>query len=98
MDSRPDHRPSVDLLESTHLFPGNYTIKAIGLAEDDFEKRVAEAVTKHLAASSDLEYSVRATRGGRHIAMTLELTVQNAEQVRSIYAEIQDISGLTLLL
>ncbi|WP_165249738.1 YbeD family protein [Paludisphaera soli] len=98
MDSRPDHRPSVDLLESTHLFPGTYTIKAIGRAEDDFEDRVVRAVTAHLAAPSDLEYTVRATRGGRHVSITLELTVQNAEQVRSIYAEIQDVIGLTLLL
>ena len=95
---RPDHRPSADLLESTHLFPGVYTIKAIGLAEDDFEQRVVQAVSSHLAAPSDLEYSVRATRGGRHVAVTLELTVQNAEQVRSIYAEIQGVRALTLLL
>ena len=98
MDNRPDHRPSVDLLESTHQFPGNYTIKAIGLAEDGFEQRVVEAVTSLLAAPSDLEYTVRATKGGRHVAVTLDLTVQNAEQVRSIYAEIQDVNGLTLLL
>ena len=30
MRAYPDHRPSVELLESTHLFPGVYTIKAIG--------------------------------------------------------------------
>lgn len=98
MDSRPDHRPSVDLLESTHSFPGTYTIKAIGRAEEEFERRVLEAVALHLAAPSDLEYTVRATRGGRHVAMTLDITVQSAEQVRSIYAQIQDVSGLTLLL
>ena len=39
-----DHRPSVELLESTHLFPGVYQIKAIGSAEDDFAGRVVAAV------------------------------------------------------
>ena len=29
-----DHRPSVELLESIHLFPGVYKIKAIGRADD----------------------------------------------------------------
>lgn len=98
MDDRPDHRPSVDLLESTHPFPGTYTIKAIGEAGDDFERRVVDAVTEHLPAASDLEHSVRATRGGRHLAVTLNVTVQNAEQVRAIYAALHAVDGLTLLL
>ena len=98
MDNRPDHRPSVDLLESTHPFPGTYTIKAIGAAEDDFERRVVAAAAAHLPAASDLEHSVRVTQGGRHVAVTLHLTVQNAEQVRAIYSELQGVRGLTLLL
>lgn len=97
MEKHPDHRPSADLLESTHQFPGTYTIKAIGRAEDDFARRVVERVAARLAAPSDLEHSVRETKGGRHIAVTLQLTVQTAEQVRAIYAEVREVPGLTLL-
>lgn len=97
MENRPDHRPSVELLESTHPFPGSYRIKAIGQADDDFEQRVIAAVAMHLAAASDLDYSVRATKGGRHIALTLDVNVQTAEQVRSIYASLHEVRGLTLL-
>lgn len=93
-----DHRPTVELLESTHLFPGVYKIKAIGRADDDFESRVVEAVCAHLPARSDLDYSVRTTPGGRHVAVTLDISVQTAEQVRVIYAEIRELDGLTLLL
>jgi putative lipoic acid-binding regulatory protein len=50
-----------------------------------------------LATASDLDYTVRATPGGRHVALTLDISVQNAEQVRSVYAEIREIDGLTLL-
>jgi putative lipoic acid-binding regulatory protein len=92
-----DHRPSVELLESTHSFPGDYKIKAIGLADDDFESRVVEAVCSLLPARSDLDYSVRATPGGRYIAITLDIVVQSAEQVREIYAEIHGVKGLTHL-
>ncbi|MDG3004191.1 YbeD family protein [Paludisphaera mucosa] len=98
MDSEPAHRPSLELLESTHLFPGSYIIKAIGRAEDDFEGRVVQAVSSHLAAPSDLDYSVRITPGGRHIAVTLELTVQNAEQVLAIYEQLRDVGGLAYLI
>jgi putative lipoic acid-binding regulatory protein len=94
---RADHRPSVELLESIHPFPGVYRIKAIGSTNDDFERRVVEAVVSQLPASSDLDYSVRSTPGGRHIALTLDITVQSAEQVRAVYAEIQQVAGLTLL-
>jgi putative lipoic acid-binding regulatory protein len=92
-----DHRPSVELLESTHMFPGVYQIKAIGVAAGDFEGRVVEAVVSELASPSELDYSVRTTPGGRHVAVTLEITVQTAEQVREIYARIHDLEGLTLL-
>jgi uncharacterized protein len=92
-----DHRPSVELLEATHFFPGVYQMKAIGLANEDFEARVVEAVCSHLAARSDLDYTKRTTPGGRHLALTLDITVQTAEQVRAIYAEVRDVGGLTLL-
>jgi hypothetical protein len=84
-----DHRPSEELLESTHLFPGVYQIKAIGVASDDFEGRVVDVVVAELPSPSDLDYSVRVTPSGRHVALTLEVSVQNAEQVRKIYAQIR---------
>ena len=92
-----DHRPSVELLESTHFFPGTYQIKAIGRADGDFEARVVAAVYNHLAAHSDLDYSKRTTPTGRHLALTLDISVQTAEQVRAIYADIREVEGLTLL-
>jgi putative lipoic acid-binding regulatory protein len=93
----PDHRPSEELLESTHTFPGVYQFKAIGVASNDFEGRVVEAVVAELAVPSDLDYSVRSTPGGRHVALTLEASVQTAGQVRSIYARLRELEGITLL-
>jgi uncharacterized protein len=92
-----DHRPSVELLESTHPFPGTYQIKAIGSAERDFAGRVVRAASEELASPGELDYSVRTTPGGRHMAVTLDITVQSAVQVRAIYARIQEVEGLTLV-
>lgn len=92
-----DNLPSTELLESTHEFPGLYRIKAIGTSADDFEGRLVEAVVAELAARSDLEYSARTTPGGRHVALTLDINVQSAEQVRRIYLRIHEVPGLTLL-
>jgi uncharacterized protein len=92
-----DNRPSIELLESTHLFPGTYQIRAIGRSADDFAGRVIAAVVDELAAPSDLDHSIRTTPGGRHVAVTLDITVQTASQVRAIYATIQTLEGLVLL-
>jgi putative lipoic acid-binding regulatory protein len=92
-----DHRPSLELLESTHLFPGSYQIRAIGRSDGDFARRVIAAVVDELAAPSDLDHSIRATPGGRHVAVTLDITVQTAGQVRAIYETLQGLEGLVLL-
>ncbi len=93
-----DNRPSIDLLESTHRFPGAYRIKVIGTPEKDFAGRIAEAVRADLPSPTDVESSSRMTPGGRHVALTLDLKVDTAAQVRSIYDRIRAVEGLTLLL
>ena len=92
-----DHCPPEDLLESTHHFPGVYRIKAIGTSDNDFEGRVVETIVAELAGPSGLEYTARTTPGGRHIALTLDVNVQTAGQVRELYARIRAVEGLTLL-
>jgi putative lipoic acid-binding regulatory protein len=58
---------------------------------------VVAAVAGELASPEEVDYSVRTTRGGRHVAVTLEITVQTADQVRAIYSRIQEVEGLTIV-
>jgi putative lipoic acid-binding regulatory protein len=92
-----DHRPSEELLESVHQFPGTYQIKAIGAAANDFPSRVVAAAAEELATPGEVDHSIRSTPDGRHVAVTMEITVQTAEQVRAIYARIHQVEGLALL-
>jgi putative lipoic acid-binding regulatory protein len=91
-------QPPLDLLEANHFFPGVYQIKAIGSADEGFEARVLEAVRGEVSAPSDVAVSVRSTPGGRHVALTLDITVQSADQVRQIYVRIREQKGLLFLL
>ncbi|MEO6809418.1 MAG: DUF493 domain-containing protein [Isosphaeraceae bacterium] len=93
-----DHRPSVERLEAAQSFPGTYQIKAIGEAGEDFAARVIATVVRELDSPEDLTHSLRTTQGGNHVALTLDLRVQTAEQVRTIYAKIHELKGLVLLL
>ncbi|MCS6975745.1 MAG: DUF493 domain-containing protein [Gemmatales bacterium] len=87
-----------DLLNRTHLFPGPYTIKAIGLTVDDFVGRIVRAAEGALARQADVQFSVRSTPNGLHVAVTLNLQVVDADEVIRVYQALQVVQGLRVLL
>jgi uncharacterized protein len=90
--------PSVELLESTHTFPGPYMFKAIGKGENGFVARVVAAVRDELACPDDPPYKFREAVGGRHISVTLTPTVQTGKQVLAVYARLRKVAGLVLMM
>jgi putative lipoic acid-binding regulatory protein len=97
-DADMDMRPSIEALESVHAFPCTYQIKVIGESGDEFVSRVVAIVHEELSAQADLDYFVRESSGGRHVSVTLMMAVQSAEQVRTIYARLGEVAGVTMLL
>ncbi len=93
-----EHGPSIDLLTSTHTFPGKYMFKAIGRTEDDFLGRIVAIVREELQQTFDAPYQTRETSGGRHVSVTIEPWVESAEQVIAVYTRIQSESGLVMLM
>jgi uncharacterized protein len=89
--------PATELLDATHRFPCKYMIKAIGVPDDDFLGRVVAAVRLGAQYEFDPPYSVKETRGGRHISVTLEPVVDSAEQVLEIYRCVKVTAGLVML-
>lgn len=90
--------PSIELLESTHRFPGPYMFKVIGRVENGFTARVVAAVREELAGTVDPPFRVRESAGGRHVSVTLEPRVETAQQVLAIYDRVRKLTGLVLLL
>lgn len=89
--------PSIELLESTHQFPCPYMFKVIGAVDRGFVARVVASVRDELGESIDPPYSMRTTSGGRHVAVTLEPTIQTAQQVLAVYRRLQATAGLRFL-
>ncbi len=89
--------PAIELLESTHHFPGPYMFKVIGKAQSGFLARVVAAVRAELAVDADPPFKVRESTGGRHLSVTLEPTVQTAGQVLAIYQRIRQMDGIVML-
>jgi putative lipoic acid-binding regulatory protein len=72
--------------------------KVIGKSDNGFVARTVAAVRDELAAPVDPPYSVRATPGGRHVAVTLEVSVASAHQVLAVYRRIVQLTGLVIML
>ena len=89
--------PAIELLESTHTFPGPYIFKVIGRSERGFVARAVAAVRDTLACAVDPPYKTREARGGQHIAVTLEPEVQSAWQVLAVYRRLRAMAGLVML-
>jgi putative lipoic acid-binding regulatory protein len=89
--------PAIELLESTHQFPGSYMFKAIGRNENGFVARTVAAVRDELAAPVDPPFSVREAVGGRHVSVTVNADVETAIQVLAVYRRLQALVGLVLL-
>lgn len=90
--------PALELLEAMHTFPCVFTFKVIGKAEDDFAARVLAAVQSELDHPHVPQHSVRETKQGRHISLTVEPHVGSSYQVLAIYRKIQTVEGLVMLL
>lgn len=93
-----DGLPDLELLESTHTFPGPYLFKAIGTPSHHFVGRVLAAVKSALAESAEPSFSCRSTPSGRHICVSIEPDVQNAVHVHEIYRNLQEVDGLIMLM
>jgi putative lipoic acid-binding regulatory protein len=89
--------PAIDVLEKTHTFPCPYLFKIIGKADQGFLARVIAAVREELTIDSDPPYRVREAVGGRHFSITVEPTVQSAQQVLAIYRRLSVLDSLVML-
>ena len=92
------HDGALDLLNSTHRFPGSYTIKAIGGVHDDFVGRIVAAAQDGLKRPADVRHTTRSTPHGNHVAVTLDLSVLAPEEVIRVYKALQAVKGLRFLM
>ena len=91
-----EEEQTLELLNATHDFPCAFTIKVIGKASDEFVAKVVDTVSTISEATDEIPYTTRATPNGRHIAITLEPTLQSAEQVLLVYARIRTVKGVVM--
>ncbi|MFO0818401.1 MAG: DUF493 domain-containing protein [Pirellulales bacterium] len=97
-DPQAERQHRLDLLNATHQFPTRVTIKVIGDNRATFLDEVVAEIRIEMTVDEMPPYVVREARGGRHIAITLEPHLDDAERVLAVYARLQRIQGVVLLL
>lgn len=94
----PDELPNVELLESVHSFPCAFRFKVIGEASEHFVGHVLTAVCAELEEEIEPIFTTRTTSGGRHVSVTVEPEMQNADHVIAVYARLRVLEGLVMLM
>ena len=74
--------------ETLLQFPCAFPIKAIGLAEGDFEALVIEIVSRHAPDLDPATLSVRDSSGGKWISVTLTIQATSKAQLDAIYRDL----------
>lgn len=73
--------PADSLLE----FPCDFTIKAMGLANADFDALVVELVRAHCDDLGEGCVRSRASRGGKYLAVSVTIRATSKQQLDNIY-------------
>lgn len=90
--------PPLELLRSTHEFPTNFVFKVIGASSGGFLGRVLAVAREASGLSTDPEFTVRQSASGKHVAVTLRVPSDSAEEVLTIYSALSKLDGLELLM
>jgi putative lipoic acid-binding regulatory protein len=88
----------LESLEANHEVPGEYTFKAIGSNPESFAQSVLSAIAAELNLSNDPPHSVKHTPNGRHVSVTLTLTMETPQHVIKVYGRLQALDDLVMLL
>ncbi|TPV94824.1 MAG: DUF493 domain-containing protein [Myxococcales bacterium FL481] len=91
------HAPPRELLLATHQFPGPYCIKAFGPGDDAFRSAV-ESAAESVVTRARFESRVRVTSSGARSCVTLDLRIDEVDEIIAVYERLYALPQLALIL
>lgn len=85
-------------LDTLLEFPCEFPIKVFGSAEGDFAALVEAAVRLAAPELEELSVGVRASGGGRFVAVTVTIVASSQAQIEAIYGRIGTLPGVLMVL
>ena len=74
--------------ETVHKFPCDFPIKAMGLAEPDFDSLVVEIVRRHAPNVREGAVKSRPSSNGKYLAVTVTIEATSMAQLDAIYEDL----------
>ena len=87
-----------DETDSILNFPCQFPIKAMGLAETDFENIVTEIVKKHVPEIEKGAVQLRTSSKGKYLAVTVKFEASSRAQLDALYLELSSNKKILLVL
>jgi uncharacterized protein len=74
--------------ESNFVFPTEYPLKVAGKNSPVLESVVVEIVTRHVGDFDSTTITVRESKGGKYLAVSLTFTAQSKTQLDALYQDL----------
>ena len=71
-------------------FPCEFSVKAMGLATDDFDALIVEICSRHVDDLGEGAVRTRSSRGGKYLAVTVTFVATGKRQLDAIYQDLTD--------
>jgi putative lipoic acid-binding regulatory protein len=69
-------------------YPSRFPLKVFGNKTEAFEKAVHELVSARCPENEQIEISMRDSKGGKYLSITLTFTAYSQQQLEQIYADL----------
>jgi uncharacterized protein len=88
MNSDSTRGPIPEGAESNFVFPTEYPLKVAGKNSPALEIAVVEIVQRHVANFDATTVTVRESKGGKYLAVSLSFTAQSKAQLDALYVDL----------
>ncbi len=84
--------------ETLLKFPCDFSIKAMGLASEEFEIMVVEIVRRHVEDLRENAVRSRPSKNGKYSSITITIQATSKRQLDTIYQELHDSEKVLMAL
>lgn len=85
-------------IESALEFPCVFAIKAFGHSHPGFQQIVVEIVREHAPEIDEDAVTIRPSRGGKYLAVTVTIVAESRAQLDAIYRALTDSEHVLMAL
>lgn len=79
-------------------FPCDFPLKIMGRAAPDFDSLVVEIVLRHVGSVREGAISVRESRGGNYVSVTVTVQAESQDQLDALYRELSGHEQILMVL